>query len=87
MKKMFLCIFIMLFSVLVYSQDLPKIVPLSPNAAEIAKYGEIPVGYFTGVPNIGIPIYTIKSGSLNLPLSLSYHAGGNKVESISSWVG
>jgi YD repeat-containing protein len=69
------------------AQGLPKIVPLSPNAASIAKYGEIPVGHFTGVPNIGIPLYTVNSGDLSLPLSLSYHAGGNKVESIASWVG
>lgn len=66
---------------------LKQIVPLSPNAAAIAKYGEIPVGHFTGVPNINIPLHTIKSGTLELPLSLNYHAGGNKVESIASWVG
>jgi len=69
------------------AQDLPTIVPLSPNAAEITKYGEIPVGHFTGVPSIKIPIYTINEGSLTLPLSLNYHAGGNKVESVASWVG
>ncbi|MEP3386211.1 MAG: hypothetical protein ABJN84_16735, partial [Flavobacteriaceae bacterium] len=67
--------------------ELPNIVPLSPDAASIAKYGEIPVSYFTGVPNIAIPIHNISSGELYLPLLLSYHAGGNKVESIASWVG
>lgn len=75
-------------SIVAYAQpELQKIVPLSPNAAAIAKYGEIPVGYYTGVPNIGVPIYDIKSKSLSLPLSLNYHAGGNKVEDIASWVG
>lgn len=69
------------------ANELPKIVPLSPNAAAIAKYGEIPISYFTGVPNISIPIYTIQSGKLTLPLFLSYHAGGNRVESVATWVG
>lgn len=90
MKRLFIHCFAFLFALfpmIIFSQDLPEIVPLSPNAASIAKYGEIPVGHFTGVPNIGIPIYTISSGELTLPLSLSYHAGGNKVESIASWVG
>ena len=64
-----------------------KIIPMSPNAAEFTKYSEVPVSTFTGIPSIGIPIYTVKSGSLELPLSVSYHAGGNKVESIASWVG
>lgn len=76
-----------LFFKVIAQTDLQKVIPLSPNAASIAKYGETPVGYFTGVPNIGIPVYTIQSKELSLPLSLSYHAGGNKVEEIASWVG
>src|SRR5688572_159100 len=67
--------------------DLRNITPLSPNAAEIARYGETPVDYFTGTTGINIPLYTIASGDLKLPISLSYHSGGNKVESIASWVG
>ncbi|TDQ21829.1 YD repeat-containing protein [Tenacibaculum caenipelagi] len=82
-----LSIFTMLFCVWGYTQELPKVVPLSPNAASIAKYGEVPVGHFTGTPNIEIPLYTISSGDLSLPLSLSYHAGGNRVEDVASWVG
>ncbi|SNR17633.1 RHS repeat domain-containing protein [Tenacibaculum jejuense] len=87
MKKITISIFMLFMSVFIYGQELPEIVPLSPNAAEIAKYGEIPISHFTGIPNVSIPLYNIKSGSLDLPLSLSYHAGGNKVESIASWVG
>ncbi|CAM1345216.1 hypothetical protein [Tenacibaculum amylolyticum] len=87
MKKLIISAAIALGLLKGYGQELPQIIPLSPNAAEMTKYGEIPVGHFTGVPNIGIPIYTISSGDLKLPLSLSYHAGGNKVESIASWVG
>jgi YD repeat-containing protein len=60
---------------------------LAPNAASLSKYGEVPVSYYTGIPNISIPIYDIKSGSLDVPVSLSYHAGGIRVEEIASWVG
>jgi YD repeat-containing protein len=67
--------------------NLENIIPISPNAAAVARYGEVPVGYFTGIPNISIPIYTIKTKTMALPLSLDYHAGGNKVEAIASWVG
>jgi hypothetical protein len=34
-------------------------VPPSPEAAAFQKYGDIPVSYNTGVPQINIPIYTI----------------------------
>jgi len=59
----------------------------SPNAASLGKYGDIPVSYHTGLPNIDIPIYTVESGSLKLPISLSYHASGLKVQEQASWVG
>jgi hypothetical protein len=59
----------------------------SPNAASLGKFVDIPVNYHTGIPQINIPIYTIKDGSLQLPISLSYHAGGIKVAETASWVG
>lgn len=59
----------------------------SPNAAGLGKYGDIPVNYHTGIPQINIPVYTIQDGPLQLPISLSYHAGGLKVMEQASWVG
>ena len=59
----------------------------SPTAAALGKYGDIPIGYNTGTPNIDIPVYTVKAGKLSLPISLSYHASGLKVQEQASWVG
>ena len=42
---------------------------------------------YTGIPNISVPIYNIKYRDLTLPISLSYHAGGIKIEEEASWVG
>ncbi|WP_375560561.1 hypothetical protein ACE193_23165 [Bernardetia sp. OM2101] len=64
-----------------------KIFPPSPNTASLGKYGEVPVGLYTGIPQISIPLTSIQDGSLSLPISLSYHAGGVRVEEIASWVG
>jgi YD repeat-containing protein len=62
-------------------------IPRTPNAASLGKYGDIPVSYHTGVPNISIPIYTVEEGDLSLPISISYHSSGVKVEEVASWVG
>lgn len=70
--------------------DMPynvNIFPPSPNAASIAKFGDIPVSKYTGTPNIEVPLYTITTGDLAVPVSLSYHAGGMKVADIASNVG
>jgi YD repeat-containing protein len=72
---------------IVYCQYVPPIMPPSPTMASLGKFAEIPVSYYTGIPNITIPLYEINEGQLTLPLFLSYHASGIKVEQEASWVG
>lgn len=67
--------------------DIPKVVPPSPNAASLGKYGDIPVGLYTGSPNINLPLFDIRCGSFSLPISLSYQSQGMKVEEKAGWVG
>ncbi|MCI5057512.1 MAG: hypothetical protein MRY83_15460, partial [Flavobacteriales bacterium] len=62
-------------------------VPQPPNAAELGKYGDVPVSLHTGIPKIDIPIWTVREGSLKLPISLSYHSSGIKVSQIASSAG
>lgn len=75
------------FSLQGQQTQLPDLMPNSPNVQEMQKYGDIPVGHYTGVPNISIPLYTIKSGDITVPITLSYHASGIKVAQEASWVG
>lgn len=65
----------------------PKVIPPSPDAAALGKYGEIPVGKYTGSASITVPIYTIKTGGIEIPISLSYQGGGIKVEELPGWTG
>lgn len=97
MKKILLCIFFSLFissaSVSAetgddaMSQVLKTIIAPSPQAAGIMRYGEYPVGPGTGVPQINIPLYTVSCDGVALPISISYHASGIKVDDIASSVG
>ncbi|MFD2904396.1 hypothetical protein [Sphingobacterium anhuiense] len=66
---------------------LPRVVNASPEATSLGKYGFWPVSYYTGVPDISIPIYNITIGDFSLPITVRYHASGVKVDDISSWVG
>lgn len=69
------------------SQPTFDILPKSPEAAAISKYGSIPVGLTSGVPNISIPIYNISLKGLNVPISLNYHSSGVKVNEQATNVG
>lgn len=59
----------------------------SPTATEFVRYQRIPVSYFNGLPSINIPLYTAKAKDLELPISLSYHASGIKVNQYPTYVG
>ncbi len=84
----FLILLMIALPLAIFGQAGPQnIIPLSPTAAALTAYTDVPVDYFTGVPGIAIPVYTISDADLNLSLNLSYHAGGNKVESQSTWIG
>ena len=65
----------------------PTVIPPSPDAQAFMRYGDIPVDHSTGVPKIELPIYEVKSGKLSLPISLSYHASGIRVNDIASVAG
>ena len=81
-KKTLLFSIVLLVSTNIFGQtqlNLQSYIPAAPNAAELGKYGSIPVGNVTGVPDISFPLYEIKSGTLSLPIILSYHAGGVQV--------
>ncbi len=85
-------VLLLLISIIINGQSsqnyqLPQIIPASPQAQNFMRYGEIPVDFSTGVPNIDIPLYTIKGKKLTLPLSISYHASGIKVNDVASEVG
>jgi len=61
--------------------------PQSPQTAALLKYTEFPVSPATGIPNIDIPIYTIEWDGVRVPISVSYHASGIKVNDVASPVG
>ncbi len=81
--------FIFLCSIFINAQNTPfrEVSIASPTAAALSKYADIPVSNHTGIPQVAVPIYTVKEGPLELPISISYHAGGLRVLETSSWVG
>ena len=66
---------------------LEKTLPTSPEAALFKRFGDIPIGYYTGTANISIPLYTIQIAAFKLPIELRYHSSGIKVADEATWVG
>jgi YD repeat-containing protein len=96
-KSIFL--FITLFSFYIsYPQDVPDPIKLknqipgsemtaTPDVSAFHKYNFLPTNLYTGTINIEIPIFEIKSGNINTPISISYDARGVKIDEYASSVG
>ncbi|MCD8406208.1 hypothetical protein LNI91_11715 [Tenacibaculum dicentrarchi] len=87
MRKFILSGIVILLSTVFYAQELPTIIPPSPEASALAKFTNVPVSHYTGLPNIEIPIHTIKQKGVQIPIRLSYHARGVKVAEIAPRTG
>lgn len=85
-RKFITCCLLFTTTVINAQQMLPSDVP-TPNASSLGRYGDVPVSYYTGRPNVSVQIYTLKVRDFSLPISLAYDAGGVLVNSLPSWVG
>ena len=61
--------------------------PKSPEAAAFDRISTIPVGNYTGSLAFSIPIYTLVSGDISLPISLDYQGNAIRVDQEATWVG
>ena len=59
----------------------------SPIATSFGIYGDISVSQYTGIPQIEIPLYTIKCKGLEIPIGISYHIASVRLNSHPGWVG
>jgi hypothetical protein len=59
-----------------------------PEASAIDKIIDVPVGMYSGIANVNIPLYSISIKGVNVPVSLSYIGGGGiKVDEEATMVG
>ncbi|WP_025742803.1 RHS repeat domain-containing protein [Aquimarina pacifica] len=90
-KVVIICMAVFFWNIAAHSQGAQngQLIPTvqSPNTASLGTYGETPMDLFTGTPNISIPIYNLASGTINVPITLSYHPSNVKPAIIPGWVG
>jgi len=68
-------------------KNIPAIFPPTPESFKFATFGNVPVGLFTGSPNIDIPITVFSFEGIKLPISLNYSCNGIKVDDTNGSVG
>lgn len=68
-------------------KDVDKIIMPSPTAYQFSVYGNNPVNGSSGGFNYSVPIYTIESGDIKLPISADYFSNGVMVDKLSGILG
>ena len=68
-------------------QDYSLVTTPNPEVSSLVKYVLTPVSKYTGVVNTDIPLYSVQSGSVRVPISVGYHSGGIMVSEEASIVG
>lgn len=64
-----------------------NVIPPSPDAFNFTRYGNVPVGLFTGTAQYSLPVYTISCGKLIHNISLKYATNGIKVDEMAGRTG
>lgn len=67
--------------------DLPVILPQSPDAYQLGKYGEVPINESTGAVNLSIPLAEYTVGDIKVPIAMNYSGNGVKVQQMPTWSG
>jgi YD repeat-containing protein len=68
----------------VFAQEVPEVIHPTPEAMALEKFIDIPVNYHSGLAQINIPFFEARLRDISVPVSLSYHPGGIRVEEIAS---
>lgn len=66
---------------------LPVVVMPSPNAATLTRTIVENVDLYTGKLSLSIPLYTLKSRNIEVPISVNAAASAHRVNEVASWVG
>jgi YD repeat-containing protein len=88
MKKIFLLsLFLFSFKAGLGQTDLPTMIPPSPTAFQMTRYGDVAINESTGNINPSIPIHTYQAGRIIVPISMSFQGNGVKVDQAATWTG
>lgn len=87
MKVLYVILVLLFGNLTLFAQLTPVRNAPSPEVSSLGTFGEIPVGMFTGQPDISIPLYELKDGSISIPVVASYSLASVKPENQGSPMG
>jgi YD repeat-containing protein len=94
MKILLATMVCLVFSLSVHAQSKPinseyysNLTPKTPEQFKLGTFGNTPINYYTGLPEISLPLMTLEGIETNVPISLNYDASGIRTDDLSGPVG
>ncbi len=87
-RNIILSVSLFFTAVSIHAQGVPNEVESGYTSFSMpSQFGNIPINMTTGAPSLNIPIWTVGSGNLSVPVSASYSANGLRSSDIPSTIG
>ena len=91
-KFLFIIIFFQLSESLsqtkpINSEYYSNLIPKTPEQSKLGTFGNTPINYYTGLPEVSLPLMTLEGRETNVPVSLSYDASGIRTDEVSGPAG
>lgn len=64
------------------STSFPMLTTPSPKATMMDRFGSYPVSLYTGLVDVTIPIFTVETNGITVPIEFKYHASGLKYDDL-----
>lgn len=64
-----------------------NLIPKTPEQFKLGTFGSTPINYYTGLPEISLPLMTLEGIGTKLPINLNYDASGIRIDDLSGPVG
>jgi YD repeat-containing protein len=62
-------------------------VPKKPSSSSLGQFGNVPINYYAGTPEVSFELLRLKGRDIELPLSITYDASGVKTDEFSGEAG
>jgi hypothetical protein len=69
------------------SEYYSNFVPKKPSSSSLGQFGNVPINYYAGVPEVSFELMRLKGRDFELPVSINYDASGVKTDEFSGEAG
>jgi hypothetical protein len=69
------------------SEYYSNLTPRPPDRFKLGTFGDVPINFYTGLPEVSLPLMTLEGREAEVPITLNYDASGIRTDDVAGSVG